>query len=196
VPYQNTYQPNGFKPYNLSEGSANVQRRPIPAVRTANTGGVSANTDLSLGDAYSLDANGNVYRSGPGDVVAGVINGFEFAPYSGNPPGSAINSIGNYLTGNGGLTGTAPIGYVLGVEDAKCLFECAIVSGQSFLQSQNLQKFNLADGAPDPFFGISQQVLNVSVNGLQWEVIDIKFSPEDNNYGPNARVIVRGIQML
>ncbi len=196
MPYQNTYQPNGFKAYNLAEGSANSSRRPIPAVRTANTGGLTANTDLSAGDAIAFDANGNVYRAGPADTVRGIIKGFEFQASPGNPPGSALNSIGNYLTGNGGQSGTTPIAYTLDIEDAKCFFEVAIVLGQSATQAMIGQSFNLKDGAPDPFYGNSTQVLDVSVNGTQFTMVDIKFSPEDNNPGLNARVIVRCPQMV
>lgn len=196
APYVNTYQPNGFKTYNLAEGSAYSTRRPVPAVRTANTGGLIANTDLSAGDAISLDVNGNVYRSGPNDTVRGVIKGFEFQALSNNPPGSAINSIGNYLTGNGGAAGTTPIAYTLDIEDSKCLFEVAVASGQSVTQANIGQSFNLQDGAPDPFYGNSTQVLNVNTPGTQFQLIDIKFSPEDNNPGVNARVIVRCLQMI
>lgn len=191
MPYANTSKPNGFVPYNRAPGAANKVPRPVPAVRTASTGG-NASTDLALGDAYALDANGNAYRAGPGDVIRGVVVGFEFQASPLNPSDSAVNST-NYITGNGNQTGTTQIASLIGIEDNACLFEC---QSDTFAASNTDGLFSIVDAAPDSFYRISQQKISVGGGaGIQVKTVALKLSPEDNAFGANARVIVQFPQM-
>ncbi len=191
--YANVSRPNGAIPFERSAGASEVRPRPVPAVRTASTGG-NASTDLALGDLYAIDANGNVYRAGPGDVVRGVINGFEIQANPGNPPGSAVNSIGNLITGNGGQTGTTQIASALGIEDNACSFEMQADSYPAGTPPYGV--YNLIDAAPDNVYGISQQRVGILAGpvGSQIKVIGLKTSTGDNSFGVNARVIVQLVQ--
>ena len=187
--YLNVSRPNGFIPFERTAGESERRTRPVPAVRTASTGG-NASTDLAMGDAYALDSNGNAYRAGPNDTIRGVVLGFEFQANPLNPPGSAVNST-NYVTGNGNKTGTTQIASVIGIEDNACLFEC---QSDTFSANQ-LGTYNLADAAPDPIYAISHQTVSVGGGaGSQFKIISLKTSPGDNSYGANARVVGQFVQ--
>lgn len=185
--YSNTSKPNGFLASEESVGHPHVVPRPVANVRPANAGG-NASTDLAIGDAYALDANGNAYRAGPNDVVRGVVIGFDFAA---NP--AVMNANGplsvDYITG-APASGSWP--NVLGIEDNKCIFE---VQADTFAAANQLGSFNLADAAPDALFRISQQKINIAGGaGTQFKAIGLKPSPADNAYGANARILVEMLQ--
>lgn len=187
MPYSNVSRPRGFVPLNESVWHAHTEIRPVSSVRNTSGGG-NASTDLSVGDAYALDASGNVYRAGPNDVVRGVIISFEFAP---NP--AVMNANGpisvDYITG-APASGSWP--NVIGIEDNKCLFEC---QSDTFAAANVGGSFNLADAAPDSLFRVSQQ--SISINGgagSQFKAIALINSPADNAYGANAQVAVQMLQ--
>jgi hypothetical protein len=182
--YSNVSRPMGFTP-NLPVGKTNasVQPRPIAATRTASSGG-NASTDIAIGDAYSIDVNGNAYRAGPNDSVRGIVIGFRFL---------AISTI---MNGNGPVSQDySPAGSVselLGIEDAQVEF---FVQADTFAVTNNGGEFNLADAAPDSTLSQSRQTLNVGGGiGTQFRAQEIDQSFADNNYGANARVVVRMLQ--
>lgn len=182
--YANASRKNGFVPM-MPAGRADaiVKARPIASPRHASTGG-NASTDMAVGDAVAMDANGNIYRAGPTDVVMGVLWGFR------------IQAVANVMNGMGPIsveyvTGTqTAVGLV--IEDAGVWFS---VQSDTFAVTNIGGKFNLTDAAPDSLFRVSQQQLNVAGGaGLQFQAEDITQDTADNTYGTNARVMVRMLQ--
>lgn len=193
MPLANVSRPMGFMPYSLNgKMIANVNPRPVPATRTASAGG-NASTDLAIGDAYAIDVNGNAYRAGPNDVVAGIVVGFRFVGNATIMLGGGPISI-DYITGTMGGTGTNQVAVILGCEDQTVDF---VVQADTFAATNVGGRFNLTDAAPDATYGQSRQKLNVGGGvGVQFEAIDIAQSTGDNAYGANARVVVRLLQAL
>lgn len=182
--YANASRPMGFIPLD-SGGRANTiqRRRPFAAVRNASAGG-NASTDMAVGDAYSLDGNGNAYRSGPNDTVRGIVLAFEFQAVSTIMSGQGPVSV-DYVTGT-------QTGFILGCEDPSALF---VVQADTFALGNVGGKFNLADAAPATVLAQSRQTLNVGAGaGAQFQAADIQASDADNTYGANARVEVRMLQ--
>lgn len=178
----------GFIPYApAGKRAGNVVTRPTPNTRGVNTGG-NASTDLAIGDAYSLDANGNVFRAGPGDPVRGIIIGFFFQANAMVMNGAGPISV-DYVTGTP-PTSNPQLGWplVLGCEDAEAEFW---VQSNGFVAAQVGLPFNLLDAAPDPIYRQSRQTINTGAAGTQFRVMGLVNSPADNIYGPNARVFVR-----
>ena len=182
--YANVNRLNGFVPLdNSGRLAAIVKPRPIPLVRQTSDGG-NASTDMAVGDAYSLDGNGNAYRAGPNDLVIGILWGWRVQAVPTVMNGQGPISI-EYVTG--AMTAT-----LLGIEDAGVLFA---VYANTFSEINVGGKFNLLDAAPDSLFRVSQQTLNVSGGaGVQFQLQDIVQSPADNAVGANARVAVRLLQ--
>lgn len=186
--YSNVSRPRGFVPLNESVGHAHTEVRPVPNVRQAANGG-NASTDLAVGDAYALDASGNVYRAGPNDTIKGVVIGFELKA---NP--TVMNGQGplsvDYITGSAGTPGWPN---VIGIEDSKCIFEC---QSDTFAATNVNGEFNLTDAAPDSLFRVSQQKANIAGGaGAQLKAIGLVNSPADNAYGANAQIMVQFLQM-
>lgn len=192
--YANQSRPMGFVPYSRNgKEQFNTVPRPIASTRQASAGG-NASTDIAIGDAYSLDANGNAYRSGPNDVVAGIVWGFRFLGDPNVMQGQGPISL-DYITGTeGGTAPTTVVAYVLGIEDNTVDF---VVQADTFAATQVGFKANLADAAPDPTYGQSRQTINVGGGaGTQFQIMDIDQSPADNTYGANARVVCRMLQSM
>lgn len=189
--YNNVFRPMGFVPYApAGKRAGNVITRPTPNTRAANTGG-NASTDLAIGDAYSLDANGAVFRAGPGDQVRGIIIGFFFQANAMVMNGAGPISV-DYVTGTPPPSNpqlTWPL--VLGCEDAEAEFW---VQSNGFVASQAGLLVNVLDAAPDPIFRQSRQTVNTGAAGTQFRIMGLVNSPADNAYGPNARVFVRMMQ--
>ena len=141
--YSNVFRAMGFAPlFPVGRVHSNTVVRPVPNVRTPNTGG-NASTDLAIGDAYALDGNGNVYRAGTGDIVRGIILGFVL---QGNPSVMGGNGpiLVDYVSGSP-ASGTWP--NVIGVEDNGAEFA---VQADTFAANQVGSNINLLDAAPDP----------------------------------------------
>lgn len=191
MPYANVFRPMGFFPYApAGKRAGRVITRPIPNTRSASTGG-NASTDLAIGDAYNLDANGAVYRAGPGDTVRGIIIGFTFQANA-----MVMNAAGpvsvDYVTGTPPPSNpqlTWPL--CLGCEDAEAEFW---VQSNGFTINQAGLLVNVLDAAPDPIYRQSRQTVNTGAAGTQFRVMGLVNSPADNTYGPNARVFVRMMQ--
>lgn len=187
--YNNVFRPMGFFPYApAGKRAGNVITRPIPRTRGVNTGG-NASTDIAIGDAYALDANGNVFRAGNGDPVRGIVIGFVMQA---NP--MVMNAAGpisvDYVTGTPpGATQQWPL--CLGCEDAEAEFW---VQADAFAQNQQGLLVNLVDAAPDPIFRQSRQSVTSGAAGTQFRIMGLVNSPADNAYGTNARVFVRLMQ--
>lgn len=186
--YSNVFRAMGFAPlFPVGRVHSNTVVRPVPNVRTPNTGG-NASTDLAIGDAYALDGNGNVYRAGTGDIVRGIILGFVL---QGNPSvmgGNGPISV-DYVSGSPS-SGTWP--NVIGVEDNGAEFA---VQADTFAANQVGSNINLLDAAPDPTYRQSRQSVVLS-NGIQFKVIGLVNSPAMNAYGANALVAVRLLQAM
>lgn len=186
--YSNAFRPMGFLPlFPVGRMHMNVVTRPTPNVRTASSGG-NASLDIAIGDAYSIDGNGNVYRAGPNDAVRGIVLGFNF---QGNP---------NVMGGNGpisvdyisGAPASGSWPNVIGVEDAGAEFW---VQADTFAANQVGAQVNLLDAAPDPTYRQSRQTV-VLANGIQFKVIGLVKQSGMNDYGANAAVAVRMLQAL
>jgi hypothetical protein len=187
--YANVLRPFGFVPYApAGKRAGNVVTRPIPPTRTVNTGG-NASTDLAIGDAYALDANGNVYRAGPGDTVRGIVIGFTFQANPLIMNGGGPISV-DYITGSP-PSALSSFPFCLGCEDNSAEFW---VQSNSFTIAQQGLPFNLQDAAPDPNYRQSRQIISTSAAGTQFRVMGLVNSPADNAYGAFARVFVRMLQ--
>lgn len=190
--YANTFRPMGFNPLLAAGKAAAIAKpRPVASVRQAAAGG-NASTDLAVGDAYGLDANGNAYRAGPNDAVRGIVVGLRFL---GNPnvmSGQGPISL-DYITGTlGGATGSSVVAQILGIEDPTVAFS---VQSDTFAANNVGGKFGLLDAAPDPTYAQSRQTMNIGAGvGSQFEAQDIVQSPADNAYGANAQIVVRMLQ--
>src|SRR5581483_984058 len=186
MPYANVNSPNGFIPIGL-EGikSPKRKRRVVDANRAATA---SASTAiLSVGDAYTVDANGHAKHAGPADRVQGIVEAIELKA---DP--TIMNANGPVSVDQ--LT-AAMSGAILGIEDENVDF---VVQADTFAESNQLGLFNLLDTvAPSTLFRQSRQSLNVSGGaGTQFRAIDIKNSPADNAYGAFAKVVVRLAQVV
>ena len=187
----NVSRPMGFIPLTTAvKGAIVVRSRPIPAVRQASGGG-NASTDIAIGDAIAIDANGNAFRAGPNDAVRGICVGLRFLGDPNTMKGQGPISL-EYITGTGNQAGTTTIAQALVAEDPDAWFE---VQSDTFAASNVGGKFNLADAAPDSTYAQSRQTINIGGGlGAQFQAQDIKQSPADNGYGANARVVVRLLQ--
>jgi hypothetical protein len=182
--YSNVSRPMGFTPLKpMGKENASVVPRPIPAVRTVSAGG-NASRDIAIGDAYSLDANGNAYRAGPNDAVRGIVIGIRFV--------ASTLVMGGQGPVSEDYSANGAIDVLLGCEDNYVDF---MVQADTFAATNINGQFNLADAAPDSTLSQSRQTLNVgSGAGIQFKAQDIVQSFADNAYGTNARVIVRMLQ--
>lgn len=191
MPYANVLRPMGFVPYApAGKRAGNVVTRVIPNSRGANTGG-NASTDLAIGDAYALDANGNVYRAGPGDNVRGIVIGFVFQANAMLMNGAGPISV-DYITGTPPPSNPQlswPL--ALGCEDAEAEFW---VQANAFAVNQIGMLVNLTDAAPDPIYRQSRQIVSTTAAGTQFRIMGLVNSPADNAYGTFARVFVRMMQ--
>lgn len=192
--YSNTFRPMGFSPYlGGGKGASPTVPRPVAAARHVSAGG-NASTDLAVGDAYTLDANGNAYRAGPNDTVRGIVCGFRFLGNANVMSGQGPISL-DYISGAFGQVGTTTVAYILGNEDPSALWSVAIQSADSFTAANVGMKVNLVDAAPDATYGQSRQTINISGGaGAQFEATDIAQMPADNAYGTNAQIVVRMLQ--
>lgn len=191
MPYANVFRPMGFVPYApAGKRAGNVVTRPTPLTRAPSTGG-NASTDLAIGDAYSLDANGNVYRAGPGDQVRGIVIGFTFEGVPTSMNGAGPVSV-DYVTGTPPPS-TPQLNWplVLGCEDANAEFW---VQSNALAVNQVGMGVNVIDAAPDPIYRQSRQTVTTSAAGTQFRVMGLVNSPADNAYGTFARVFVRMLQ--
>ena len=197
MPLANASRPMGFIPM-IGGGRANVIKRvrPVPTSRTASQGG-NASTDLAVGDAYAIDANGNAYRAGPNDYVRGIVESFVLQAsglvMGGNGPVSL-----DYITGT--LSNAA---LLIGIEDPTCDF---VVQFDTFNASDVGKRFNLVDAAPDSLWRQSRQTCTDAAVGAQFQALDLPGGPgtappgtptmgaPDNAYGANARAVVRLLQ--
>jgi hypothetical protein len=186
MPLANVSRPMGFIPYApAGKRAGNVVTRPTPSPRGA-AGGGNASTDLAIGDAYTLDANGAVHRAGPTDTVRGIVIGFfmQASPLVMNGAGPVST---DYVTGTVSAPFTFPL--TLGCEDAEAEFWCYC---DTLAQANIGSPFNLADAAPDPVYRQSRQTINVGGGaGTQFRVMSLVNSPADNAYGAFARIVVR-----
>lgn len=189
--YRNVFRPMGFIPYApAGKRAGRVITRPIPNVRTASTGG-NPSRDLAIGDAYSLNAQGECHRAGPGDTVRGIVIGFVFQANAMLMNGAGPISV-DYITGEPPPSHPQlhwPL--CLGCEDAEAEFW---VQSDEFLQSQAGMLVNVHDQAPDPIYRQSRQTIRTSAAGTQFRVMGLVNSPADNAYGRDARVFVRMMQ--
>lgn len=183
--YPNRFAPNGFAPVNLEGIKSPVKaRRPVVANRAQTA---SASTAiLSVGDAYTLDANGNALHAGPNDVVKGIVELIE------------LEAVPNLMNSNGPVSVDqmlqAYFGAIIGIEDSRVFFE---VQSNVFNTANIGALFNLNDTiAPSLLFRQSRQYLFVPTAGLQFRSVDIAYRPTDNAYGVDARVIVRLAQAV
>ena len=177
----NASRPMGFIPYNMG-GRANpiITPRPVAAAR-AGTNHNLTNDDLAVGDAYTLDANGNAHRAGSTggvDPVHGIVIGFKLAPNPTVAPGPLSQ---DYLP-------QAQAGTILGCEDPAARF---VVQANTFAVTNRSGKFDLADAVPDPTFRQSRQTLTTTNPGTNFLAEDITPESADNTYGANATVLVR-----
>jgi len=198
MPLANAFRPMGFTPLDAG-GRSNliVRPRPVPTTRTSSSGG-NASTDLAVGDAYAIDAAGNAYRAGPGDVVRGIVISFVLQANQTVMGGNGPVSI-DYVTG----TLSSAI-MLLGIEDPTAAFS---IQSNTFAASNIGSKVNLVDAAPDSTFRQSRQSVLVGTVGMQFQCGDILggpgTSPSGGNpamgspndaYGANAQITVRLLQ--
>lgn len=188
MPYSNVFKPNGGIPTEISKATASKRTRPVPAARTASSGG-NASTDLALGDFYAIDGNGNAYRAGPNDTIRGLVIGFEFQAnptvMNGNGPLSL-----DYITGTGNKSGSQAIASIIGIEDNQCIIE--MQADQVPAGVLPYGTYNLVDQAPDSLFRISNQYVSLKVAGTQLKFIGVKQSPWDNS--PTQYTTIGGLQ--
>jgi len=199
----NASRPMGFIPL-IGGGRANpiTRVRPVPTTRTVNHGG-AANTDMAVGDAYSIDASGNTFRAGPQDIVRGIIVGFVLGANQ-----SIMNQNGpvsvDYVTGT---LGAAML--LIGIEDLDVDFS---VQADTFAAANVGQLFNLTDVAPDSLWRQSRQTINIAGGvGSQFQAIDIVGGPGTwpggtnqnpamgnpaDAYGANAQIVVKMLQAI
>lgn len=189
--YNNVFRPMGFFPYApAGKRAGNVITRPTPNTRGASAGG-NASTDLAIGDAYALDANGAVHRAGPTDSVRGIVIGFFLQANAMVMNGAGPVSV-DYITGTPPPSNPQlswPL--VLGCEDAEAEFW---VQADAFAITQAGLLVNLVDAAPDPIYRQSRQSVTSGATGTQFRIMGLVNSPADNAYGTNARVFVRLMQ--
>lgn len=183
--YANQSNPDGFHP---SQGdaikSAKTMRRPVLSGRVATAS--ATEVIISIGDAYTLDANGNAKHAGPNDVVFGIVHTIELAPVT-----SIMNSQGPVSQEQ--LQST-DAGAIIGIEDPVVLFE---VQADTFAVANINGLFNLADALANALFRQSRQSLSVGGGaGVQFRALDIINRPTDNAYGNNARVLVKLAQAV
>lgn len=183
--YANVSSPNGFQPVNLDNvKSPTRRRRPVAASRSATA---SASTAIiSIGDAYTLDANGNAQHAGPNDVVYGIVELIEVAPLP-----SVMNGAGPVSQDQ---IAAADAGSIVGIEDKRVDFEAQT---DTFAVTNRGGLFNLADAVPSTLFRQSRQSIDVGSGvGFQFRAIDLVNRPTDNAAGANARVLVNLAQAL
>lgn len=186
--YANVSRLMGFMPY-LPAGKVYgfITQRNIPITPTTNTGG-NVSLNLAIGDAYSLDASGNVYRSGPNDVVRGICIGFRFLANQSVMNGQGPVSIDFYTSG-----GTAA-STVLGCEDPTVMFS---VQSDTFAQANIGMSVNLVDAAPDSTLRQSRQSVSILGGvGTQFRVIDLVQDLAANATGANAVIYVSLLQTI
>jgi len=178
--YANTNSPNGFRPIQGDAiKSAKTQRRPVLANRVATAS--ATETIISVGDAYTLDANGNALHAGPNDVVYGIVLALELEAVPTIMNGQGPVSVDQMLT--------AYSGAIIGIEDTSVYFE---VMADTFATGNKNGLFNLIDALSNTLFRQSKQSLGVAGGpGVQFRAIDIVNRPTDNAYGSYARVVVR-----
>lgn len=185
--YANVSRLMGFMPY-LPAGKVYgfITQRNIPITPTTNTGG-NGSLNLAIGDAYSLDASGNVYRSGPNDVVRGICIGFRFLANPSVMNGQGPVSIDFYTSGSAAAT-------VLGCEDPTVMFS---VQSDTFAASNIGGSYNLVDAAPDSTLRQSRQSISILGGvGTQFRVIDLVQDLAANATGANAVVYVSLLQTI
>lgn len=183
--YANQSNPDGFHP---SQGdaikSARTMRRPVLSGRTATAS--ATEVIIAIGDAYTLDANGNAKHAGPNDVVYGIVHTIELAPVT-----SIMNSQGPVSQE---LLQSTDAGAIMGIEDPAVLFE---VQADTFGTANINGLFNLADALASTLWRQSRQSINVGGGaGVQFRALDIVLRPSDNAYGANARVLVKLAQQV
>ncbi len=183
--YANAFSPNGFKPL-MGDAikSAKTIRRPVLSGRGATPS--ATEVIISVGDAYTLDNNGNARHAGPADVVYGIVLAIE------------LNPITSIMGGQGPVSqdqlAASDAGAIIGIEDEAVYFE---VQADTFATSNMNGLFNLVDAAANTLFRQSQQSLNVAGGpGNQFRAIDIVNRPTDSAYGASARVIVKLAQAV
>jgi hypothetical protein len=183
--YANQSNPDGFHPLQGEAiKTAKTLLRPVLAGRVATAS--AAEVVLSIGDAYTLDANGNAKHAGPNDVVYGIVVGIDL-----NPVTSIMNSMGPVSQDQ---LAAADAGSIIGIEDPGVYFE---VQTDIFAAANRGGLFNLADALASTLWRQSRQSLNVGGGaGVQFRAIDIVNRPTDNALGANARVFVKLAQAV
>lgn len=182
--YPNQFAPNGFSPVNL-EGIKSPIRMRRPVVANRNPTGSASTAILSVGDAYTLDANGNALHAGPNDVVYGIVDLIE------------LEAVPTIMNANGPVSVDQVMqpysAFIIGIEDSKVFFE---TQADNFNPPNIGQLYNLNDTvAPSTLFRQSRQYIATGAAGTQFRAMDIAYRPTDNAYGANARVIVRLAQV-
>lgn len=182
--YANQFSPNGFRPLQGDAiKSAKTLRRPVLSGRVATAS--ATEVIICVGDAYTLDANGNAKHAGPNDVVYGIVAAIELQAVQ-----TIMNAMGPV---SDDFLAAAESGAIIGIEDPAVYFE---VQSDTFATTNENGLFNLVDALSSTLFRQSSQSITTAAPGTQFRAIDIVNRPTDNAYGANARVIVRLAQAV
>jgi hypothetical protein len=141
-----------------------------------------------IGDAYTLDANGNAFRAlgseaETASVVRGVVEGFRLQAIGASPNGPVSK---DYIA-------DSDSGFIIGIEDEEAVFVVEISSFAATEVGNDCDLTNV-DGDSVPLRQ-SRQYLDSGTLGTggsgQFVIVDLYQSPADNAYGNNAQVLVR-----
>lgn len=155
-------------------------KTPHPKTRSRDTV-ASMPHDLMVGDAYTVDANGAIDdRAAAGEVVRGIVMGFEIEPIAAYPQGPLSK---DYIPSGTG-------GKVIGCEDPEAIF---VVQATTFALSNSIQMADLLDANGDTGLRQSRQELDDGTfgSGTQFQIMGLAPSPADNAVGAYAKVLVK-----
>jgi len=151
------------------------------AVTRSRTVKATHNETLAVGDAYTLDADGEIdERAAGSDTVRGIVMGFEIEPTAGAPQGPMSKDFLPTLTA----------GKAIVCEDPRAVF---VVQATTFAKANSVQKAGLDDNAGDANLRQSRQQIDGATygSGTQFQVLGLAPSPADNDYGAFAKILVR-----
>lgn len=184
MPYPNVFGPNGFLAYQHDPiKTVKILPRPVLAGRVATPS--ATEVVLCVGDPYTLDTLGNAMHAGPGDVVTGIVAAI------------GLNAISDVMAGQGPVSQeilrAQDAGYIIGYESREYYFE---VQTPNFVPANIGGLYNLVDALYNPLLRQSRVSLGTLAAGTQFRAVDIIPRPTDNNYGPNARVMVHLVETV
>lgn len=150
---------------------------PIRRQRAADADRTTPNGDIAPGDAYTIEADGNVTRCDGNTAPNGVCEGIALKGVNEGPVSY------QYLPGN-------VAGNVIGIEDILTEFE---VQTNAVISQADLDagaEVNVVDAAPDTVLGQSRQQVG-DVGGAQFKVVAHVDRPNNDATAVNSKVIVK-----